>query len=148
MKAFAEVPDQTQDQLDRAAMLLSMICLVHCTVLPLALALLPALSSTFLPHALDNDLFHILFAFILFGVGGIAFVQGFRRHSLWVPLLAGIFGTACLFVGAFNPGSLLPDYGEHAVTVVGTVILLFGHARNRAGLRHRAHAGPCAHPGH
>lgn len=148
MKALVEAPANTQDQLDRAAMLLSMICLVHCTVLPLALALLPALGSTFLPRSLDNDLFHVLFAFILLGVGGIAFVQGYRRHGLLVPLVAGIFGTTFLFLGAFNPGSLMTEFFEHAVTVFGTIVLLFAHARNRAGLKHRAHAGPCAHPGH
>ena len=136
MKVLAGNPAKI-DQLDRAAMLLSMLCLIHCTALPLALALLPAL----LPKSLDNGGFHLVFAFLLLGVGGIAFVQGFRRHHLFVPVLAGVLGTSFLFIGAFNPGAFLPELGEHVVTVAGTFILLFAHMRNRAAIRHCGHAG-------
>jgi hypothetical protein len=139
-----EVQDeQSIGRLDRAAMWISMICLVHCMALPLALALLPTLGATILPKYLDNNLFHVIFAFVLLGVGGIAFVQGFRRHGLWVPLFAGAFGTALLFEGAFNPNGLLPDLGEHLITVAGTIVLVFAHLKNRAALHalvhHHAH---------
>lgn len=127
-------------RLDRAAMWISMICLVHCMALPLALALLPTLGATFLPNYLDNNLFHVLFAFVLLGVGGLAFVQGFRRHRLWLPVLGGVFGTSLLFIGAFNPAGLLPDLGEHLITVAGTVVLLFAHLRNRSALHALTHS--------
>ena len=126
------------DQLDRAAMFLSFLCLIHCTVLPLALSLLPAFGMM-LPKSLDSPGFHILMAFVLLGVGGLAFVQGFRRHHQALPLVAGVLGTLFLFVGALNPGGLFPEITEHAITVLGTLILLFAHARNRAGIRSCGH---------
>jgi hypothetical protein len=141
------VEERQIGRIDRAAMWISMICLVHCMALPLALLLLPALGATLLPKYLDNNLFHVLFAFVLLGVGGVAFVQGFRRHQLWIPLVAGVFGTSLLFIGAFNPGGLLPDIGEHLITVAGTVVLLFAHTRNRVALHaltHR-HGETCEH---
>jgi len=132
--------EQQIGRLDRAAMWISMVCLVHCMALPLALALLPSLGVSLLPKYLDNNLFHVLFAFVLLGVGGLAFVQGFRRHHLWLPLLGGVFGTSLLFIGAFNPAGLLPELGEHLITVAGTLVLLFAHLRNRSALHALTHA--------
>lgn len=124
---------QKQDLMDRAGIFLSTLCLIHCTALPLLLAVLQAYGAALVPKSLDNGWFHAALAFVLLGVGGLAFVQGYRRHGRVLPLAAGAFGTALLFLGAFNPGAQLPEAGEHVVTVFGTFTLLFAHSRNRRG---------------
>ncbi len=131
--------------MDRAGILLSALCLIHCTALPLLLAVLQAYGATLVPKSLDNGFFHVALAFLLLGVGGLAFVQGYRRHGRALPLFAGAFGTALLFVGAFNPGALFPEAGEHAITIAGTLTLLFAHSRNRRPVSgHHCHIEGCA----
>jgi hypothetical protein len=136
-----------KDTLDRVAMFMSAVCLVHCTVLPLALVALQTYGAILVPKALDNEWFHAVMAIALFGVGGLAFVTGFLRHGQWKPLAAGALGTALLFLGAFNPGQNFSEFGEHAITVTGTLILLFAHTRNRRASHHlhpHTHGGvPC-----
>jgi hypothetical protein len=139
-------PAQTEQAfLDRAGIFLSALCLVHCTVLPLLLAVLQAYGAALVPKSLDNGTFHAVLAFVLLGVGGLAFVSGFRRHRRPLPLAAGAFGTGLLFLGAFNPGGVFPELGEHLITVLGTCVLLFAHAKNRRShAGHHLHDGACA----
>lgn len=142
MKALAQTAKQ--DTLDRAAMVLSGLCLIHCTVLPIGLALLQAYGASLVPQSLDNGWFHAAMAVTLLGVGGLAFGQGYLRHHRLFPLVAGTIGTALLFVGAF--GGHGSELIEHGLTILGTVILLVAHAKNRRPLaNHHHHDGNCRH---
>lgn len=133
-----------QDIMDRAGIFLSTLCLIHCTALPLLLAVLQAYGANLVPKSLDNEWFHAVLAFVLLGVGGLAFVQGFRRHRRLLPLAVGAFGTSLLFVGAFNPGGVFPELSEHLITVAGTITLLFAHSRNRRPVAdHHCHSSSC-----
>jgi hypothetical protein len=145
MKAVVSAPKQ--DLLDRAAMYLSALCLIHCTVLPLALVVLQAYGASLLPKHLDGEAFHAIMAITLLGVGGYAFVSGYVRHRLLFPVIAGAIGTAMLFAGVLPFG--LSETAEHGITIVGSIVLLAAHARNRRAAHyhhHHDHDGPC--PGH
>ena len=134
-----------QDVFDRTGIVLSTLCLIHCTVLPVGLALLPMLGISFASKHLDNDLFHLGMAFVLLGIGSIAFIQGYRRHHRPLPLALGMLGTACLFFGAANPMRSLSEAGEHSVTIMGTLVLLAAHTKNRSGIRLCLDHKHCAH---
>jgi hypothetical protein len=77
----------------------------------------------------DHERFHLQLAFLLLAVGGLAFVQGYMRHRKSLPLMLGIFGTALLFVGACPIG--LSESQEHFVTIIGSLILISAHLKNR-----------------
>jgi hypothetical protein len=116
---------------DRAGILLSTICLIHCIALPVALPVLQAVGLRANIKILENEAFHLVFAILLLGIGGVAFVFGFLRHRAWLPLLLGALGTAFLFIGALNPMHLLSEREAHAFTVLGTFVLIFAHVKNR-----------------
>ena len=67
---------QPQTYLDRAAMWLSGLCLVHCLALPLAVLLTPTLSQWL--EATETTTHWILFG-IAIPISVIALVQGYRR---------------------------------------------------------------------
>lgn len=117
--------------LDRVGMLISAVCLVHCTALPLALAALQLWGVNLFEQEAHTHTFHLALAVILLGVGGFAFGQGYLRHRRPLPLLLGFAGTAFLFIGALNPGHYLTHGQEHAVTIAGTLALLLAHWKNR-----------------
>jgi hypothetical protein len=127
-------------QLDRAGILISAICLVHCTAFPLALAAMQFWGVNLFEHESHSHTLHFVLALVLLGVGGLAFGQGYLRHRRPLPVFLGVLGTVLLFVGALNPGRLLSHSQEHIVTIIGTLILLAAHLKNRAG------CNACPHP--
>jgi len=142
----APQPIHSQDLLDRTGIVLSAVCLVHCTVLPLLFAAAQAWGANLVPKSWDSEYFHLVFAIVLLGVGGLAFLNGYRRHGQIQPLFAGVFGTLLLFLGAFAVFPSLGEAGEHGLTIAGTVVLLWAHFKNRQGLKHRhVHSGNCSH---
>jgi len=116
-------PVPRMNWVDGAAMAASAACLIHCLMLPLLFAALPAASRLFnLPEA-----FH-LWAF-LFAVpaSALAMISGYRHHGAVPPALAGAIGLLLIGAGALA-GFELPV--ETGVTVMGSLLLGAGHIAN------------------
>lgn len=110
--------------LDRLAIMLSGLCVVHC----LASAVLLAMLST-VGGMLGNPIFHEVGLTIAIGLGGIALVRGVMHHGYLMPLAMGSLGLG-IMMGALS----LPHDGGHAEslwTFIGVGILAFGHDLNR-----------------
>lgn len=119
---------------DRVGMVGAGLCALHCALLPLLVALLPALGIS-LGGWGDLDQAFVLFASVL----GISTVTvGYRRHRERgaVGLLCG--GLLLLWVGSFTP---LHDHGwGHAgLMTAGGILLALAHLQNLR-LGHRARA--------
>lgn len=111
------------DWLDRAALVASVACMVHCLALPLVIAALPALSSVL---AVPESFHRWILAFAV-PAAGIALVQGRSRHGERYPLWLGAAGLALIATGA-----LWLDEGgaETAATVGGSLSLAWAHIAN------------------
>ena len=105
----------------------STLCVVHCVLLPMALAFSPTLA-----HILPgNEDVHRTLAYLLAGVGLIAFWTGYKIHRRKLVLLLLIIGVLGVTVGAYA-GSLLPShFWEILVTFVGSSFLIVAHCLNR-----------------
>lgn len=80
---------------DRIGATASLLCAVHCAVLPFVLALLPLLGLGFLAgHAFERGF--VLFAATL---ASVALVHGYRRHRRRLPLLLAVPGLILLVAG-------------------------------------------------
>jgi len=109
--------------LDAAAIGASFACLAHCLLLPLLLALVPALSQS-----LDMPEGFRLGAFLLAVPTSIwAMKAGHHRHRSVFPAVAAAVGLGLLALGALAG---LPPAGETVTTVLGSVILALAHLRN------------------
>ncbi len=123
---------KVSDKLDRTAVALSGICLVHCLALPLAIALFPLLGTTLIGH----DTFHQLILIVVLPTTVVALAMGYRHHrSLWVAAL-GFLGAAALVFAAFAVHALHGENLERWVTVAGGVTLALAHIGNFRLCRH------------
>lgn len=111
-------PETALRTADRVGFTASFLCALHCALLPLALALLPALGLN-VGGWIDIDQAFVVFATLL---GLTTLTLGYRRHRTfraWALLLPGL---ALVWAGAFGP---LHDHSTvHAAVMAGGGLLL------------------------
>lgn len=112
------------DSLGTAA---SLLCMVHCVLTPVALALSPAL-ATLLPG--DTKMHRILLCLVV-SLGLLAFVSGYRRHRRNLVLLPMVTGMALVACGAFGNSYLRSNLAATGITVTGSALLILAHGLNR-----------------
>ena len=109
-------------RLDRIAMGLSGLCLVHCLATSVALALLSAAGS-----ALGSPWVHEVGLTLAMMLGAVALGRGVMEHGFMMPSAVGAVGLGVM-AGALS----LPHDGTEALyTVIGVGILALGHELNR-----------------
>lgn len=114
-------------QLDKFAILLSGVCLVHCLLAPIILTLLPIISLSVM---VEDMLFHQLMLWIVVPTSLVALFIGCRKHRRWLIALTGALGIAVLFAVAFLGHDILTLNGEKLATGAGGLILAFSHFLN------------------
>lgn len=119
---------------DKAAVLLSGLCLVHCLALPVLVVFLP-----FLSELSDGHLHAQLLVFVI-PVSVFAFAVGFRRHRNWTVIGAGVLGMAVLAIGGTYVHSHYGLAADRALTICGSIILAVAHFFNSRQSSHRAKA--------
>ncbi len=108
---------------DKAAIGLSFACLVHCMVVPVAVAVMPAASGLAgLPEGL-----HLLSFLVAVPTSALAIVAGYRRHGAVLPGVLAGFGLALIGTGAVAGLDVLV---ETSVTVAGSLALAAAHVRS------------------
>jgi hypothetical protein len=112
---------------DRLGIALSVVCLVHCLLLPFAIAALPFVAAQWL----QASGFHVAMALGLMPIALFAAVPGVRRHGRMSVAAAMAAGLSLLSTAAFAGGALLlTREWEIGLTVAGGAILVTAHAVN------------------
>ncbi len=120
-------------QLDRLAILLSGVCILHCILTPVAIALLPLLTLSIG----GDEHFHELMLFIVLPVSTLGLALGWRQHRHAGVLLGGLAAMALLtFAGTWGHDNLSHTL-EAVLTVIGSLALAAVHLLNYRFLRHR-----------
>ena len=116
---------------DFIGQVLSVLCVVHCAVTPVVLALAPAAAN------LVGGAHPVLLA-LVFATAAWAFIPGYRHHKQTTPLLLGLGGLTLLAVGtlAFHNTLAL----DIAFSVAGASMMLTAHWKNRSAHREHCHA--------
>jgi hypothetical protein len=108
--------------IDRAAIALSGLCLVHCLASAVLLAVLASAGGLLLSPVIHEV---GLVLAILFGM--VALGRGIVQHGFMMPASVGGLGLGVM-AGAFT----LPHSGMEVVyTILGVAILALGHDLNR-----------------
>jgi len=110
--------------LDKIAVGLSGLCLLHCLALPFVIAFVPFLGQ------LEDDHLHTELLLFVIPVSVIALTVGYRRHGQINVLFWGAAGLAILTIGALVVHDLYGLIADRVMTVAGSVILAFTHYRN------------------
>jgi 4-amino-4-deoxy-L-arabinose transferase-like glycosyltransferase len=112
---------------DKAAVGLSLLCVVHCLFLPILLILIPPLSGVF---AFNDELFHTWLLYAVVPISALAMLMGYFHHRSQRVFLIGALGLIILILAAFLGHEVLGEYSEVAFTVLGSSIIAYSHIRN------------------
>lgn len=111
--------------MDRVAMTLSGLCLVHCLVTALLFGTLSTVGGL-----LGSPLIHEAGLVLALVLGVVALGNGIRQHGRFLPPSIGGLG-----IGAMTAALTLPHGGSEMVaTMLGVVLLATGHYLNRLAL--------------
>lgn len=122
---------------DRAGLIVSVLCCLHCMAIPLLVMFTPSVASIF-----ENPLIHSLSIFIVVPVGLYAFVKNLKVHSDKRPLIIGVLGMAAILFGHFKHLFLLAEHAGHAhhvhtigpveivASIIGGLALIAAHMLN------------------
>jgi hypothetical protein len=109
-------------RLDRFAIGLSGLCMVHCLATSVLLALVASAGGM-----LGAEWIHEVGLVLAMVMGAIALGRGISEHGYMMPSAIGALGLGVM-AGALT---LPHDGGEALFTVVGVAILALGHRLNR-----------------
>lgn len=108
--------------IDRLAIGLSGLCLVHCIVSAVAVALLASAGGLLVDHRI-----HEAGLVLAIGLGAFALGGGIMAHGFMMPAAVGALGLGVM-AGALT---LSHDSSEVIYTIIGVGILALGHDLNR-----------------
>ena len=118
--------------LDKVAVTLSGLCLVHCLALPLLIVILP-FSGQF-----SDDHLHMQMLILVIPVSVVALALGFRRHRHPGVVIAGISGMIIITLGGIVAHDYYGLFTDRLLTIIGSLVLAFTHYRNFRLSRHVA----------
>ncbi len=112
--------------LDKAAIGVSLLCVVHCLSIPFILALGPALNLWFW----GSEGFHAALLAVVLPLSLVAFWRGYRTHRnarLWTP---GLMGLGIVTVTAILEHFLIGPGTAAVMTSGGGLFLIAAHLMN------------------
>lgn len=107
---------------DRIGVAASVLCLIHCLLLPLAVPMLPLLSGVAAAESVHEGLLVLLSVCAVF-----AFVPGYRTHRTLSVLVYGGLGVILLAAGVLAHDVAVLDGLDTPLTVIGGVVLIATH---------------------
>jgi hypothetical protein len=112
--------------LDRIAISLSTICIVHCLAMPFLVAMLPVVALSFG----GDGHFHALMLWLVVPTSAIGFSLGFRVHHSTKIVVAGAVAVAVLALVALWGHDHWDPTFEVTVNVAASILLAIAHWRN------------------
>lgn len=104
---------------DKFAISLSVLCTLHCLLIPSAVILLPSLTALHL----EDEIFHIWMIVAVIPVSGYALTMGCNQHKNFRVMIVGLIGLILLVLSAILGHDILTESLEKVLTVVGAFFL-------------------------
>ena len=120
------IPMSASRLLDRIAISLSAICIVHCLSVPLVVAVLPIAVLGFG----GESHFHAAMLWLVVPVSVVGLIMGFREHHRAQIVVAGALGMAVIAYASIYGHGQWPFSIEMIVSVVGSLLLAGAHWAN------------------
>lgn len=111
---------------DKAAIILSALCFLHCTLVPVIMLTMPLVWL----GPLQGEHIHQLLIIGVLPFSLFALLLGCQKHRTWNILVLSSFGLLLLVIAALIGHDLFGEIGEKLVTMIGSIILIIGHIRN------------------
>ena len=118
--------ENIQATADKSAIVLSVLCAIHCLLMPAAIVLYPT-TLGFLP---DNESVHFALLFVVIPVSAYALIKGGKVHKSRKVFITGISGLLVLVAAVVLGHDIVGEIGEKILTVLGSIILIIAHVQN------------------
>ena len=116
----------TQEYSDKTAISLSVLCLVHCLLVPSFLVFL----SGYISLSYNNELIHYAILFIAIPVSIYALITGVKNHNSYSYLYAGLLGIITLILAVTLGVQMWGEAGEKILTTIGALLVAISHFKN------------------
>ena len=116
----------TQEYSDKTAISLSVICLMHCLLMPSFLVLL----SGYVSLSYNNELVHYAILFLAIPISFYALLTGAKNHKSYTYLIWGLIGLFTLIFAVTLGVQLWGEFGEKLITSMGAILVAFSHYKN------------------
>ncbi len=117
---------KTQQNSDKIAMTLSMICVIHCFFVPSFLIL----GAGYLSFAIDNEFVHKAIVLLAVPISIFALSIGYKNHKTTSFMPIAFLGLVLLILAVVLGESVLGEAGEQILTLLGSISLAYAHYRN------------------
>ena len=111
---------------DKFAMGLSLACVLHCFFVPSFLIL----TSGMLSVSLDNEFVHKLLVLVAVPISSFALIKGYKYHKTFSFISFGILGLVALILAVVLGESILGEFGEKGLTLLGSILVGYSHFKN------------------
>ena len=120
--------DQIKSQYvsDKFAMGLSLACVLHCFFVPSFLIL----TSGMLSVSFDNEFVHKLLVLVAVPISSFALIKGYKYHKTFSFISFGILGLVALILAVVLGESILGEFGEKGLTLLGSILVAYSHFKN------------------
>lgn len=127
--------------LDKFGGTASLICAAHCALLPVLIAVLPALGLGFLAWS------GLEWAFVCFAslLGGFSLWVGYRRHRVYRALAFLIPGLILVWLGILWPGIHDAPVPHAVFMTAGGTLIAIAHLINLRLTHGHVHDAQCQH---
>lgn len=115
-----------QPKADMLAVTLSVLCVLHCLLLPVVVIALPSITSFFFA----DEEFHFWMVVVVIPISAIALYNGLKEHQNLRVIALGVTGLIILGGAAFLGHDLLSENWERLLTVIGTAFITIAHMWN------------------
>ncbi len=112
--------------IDKAAIGLSLICAVHCLVVPVAAVLLPTLAAM----GIGDERFHLWLLLAVLPISVLALTLGCRQHRSFAVMAYGLLGLFILTLTVLFGHDVLGESGEKIASLSGALIIALAHIKN------------------
>ena len=117
---------QIQPKADALAVSLSVLCILHCLLLPILVIAMPAMASLFFV----DEAFHIWMVVAVIPVSTLALYSGWKKHLVLQVGIMGSIGLLLISCAAFLGHEYISEFWERYLTVIGTTVITFAHIWN------------------
>lgn len=111
---------------DRLAIGISVLCILHCLLTPLALLVLPSLGASFF----EGETLHLWLVYLVIPSSLFALGIGCKQHRSIAVGTMGLTGLSLLALGVAAEPLGLHHNWEPTLTVAGATFIAFAHIYN------------------
>lgn len=112
---------------DKSALVLSLVCTLHCIATPLMLVMVPSISVLL---AFEPEELHLWLLYAVIPISSFTMIAGYFHHHRASVSIITLLGMLSLIGAVIFGHDMMGGLGEVILTVMGSILIAYGHIKN------------------